>query len=221
MPDPGTASVEQEVKFHLPDPAAFRARLVNSGAKPFQPRILETNIRLDASDGRLTRQGMVLRLRRAGKCILTFKQPESQTGAFPHSAARRSLETEILVDSLEKAEHILAGLGFRAVVRYEKYREVFRQKSVLIMLDELPYGSFVELEGLVLEDLRRTAAVLGLEWNRALQTSYMAIFLALKRHHKLGFLDATFDHFRGWDAARTTAILAALPQEALHDRKAL
>lgn len=215
------AALEQEVKFFLEDPARMRRRLASVGARPYQPRAHEANIRFDTADGALTRAGKVLRLRKAGQVILTYKQPEVPAAALPPASARRSLETEIIVDNLEKTSHLLQSLGFRPIVRYEKYREVFRWKSVLVMFDQLPFGNFLELEGPDLGELHQTAGALELDWKNALQTSYMGIFLALKKTNHLAFLEVTFENFSGWDFRQTKEILATLPHEGLYDRQNL
>ncbi|MBN2085320.1 MAG: class IV adenylate cyclase [Anaerolineales bacterium] len=213
------AALEQEVKFLLEDTAELRRRLAILGARPYQPRMHEANIRFDTADGTLTRARKVLRLRKAGPVILTYKEPEAAAPAESPAPARRSLETEIVVDNLEKTAHLLQSLGFRPIVRYEKYREVFQWKSVLLMFDQLPFGDFLELEGPDLTDLRHTAGQLGLDWSQALQTSYMGIFLLLKKTYHLTSLEATFTTFTGWDPKKTAPVLATLPHEGLYDRK--
>jgi adenylate cyclase class 2 len=214
------ASLEQEVKFFLEDTAEMRRQIALLGARPYQPRMHEANIRFDTADGALTRQRKVLRLRKAGQVILTYKEPETASPAAP-APARRSLETEIIVDNLDKTAHLLESLGFRPIVRYEKYREVFHWKSVLLMFDQLPFGDFLELEGPDLTELRQTAGKLGLDWNHALQSSYMGIFLLLKKTHRLTSLEATFTTFAGWDIRKTKDILASLPHEGTYERRDL
>jgi adenylate cyclase class 2 len=216
-----TAALEQEVKFLMPDGEKLHRQIAALGAKLFQPRMHEANIRFDTSDGMLTRQGKVLRLRKAGTVILTFKQPDPSNLAGTPAPVRRLLETEIAVDNLDKTAHLLQSLGFPPIVRYEKYREVFRWKSVLLMFDQLPFGDFLELEGPDLEELRQTAKLLDLDWKQALQTSYMGIFLAVKKKYRLTFLEATFENFSGWDIQRTMDALANLPHEGLYDRQNL
>jgi adenylate cyclase, class 2 len=216
-----TTTLEQEVKFFLPALPETRKQLAGIGAEMFQRRILETNIRFDTPDGTLTRQGKVLRLRSAGRCVLTYKQPEAPATTAESTPVRRHLETEIVFEDLAPIEYILSGLGFVPIVRYEKYREVFQQRHTLIMLDQLPFGDFIELEGQHTEELHQAAAQLGLEWDHALQISYMGIFLTLKKMYKLNFLEATFQTFAGWDFQRTQTALATLAQGALHDHQAL
>ncbi len=213
------AALEQEVKFFLEDTAELRRQLAVLGARPYQPRMHEANIRFDTPDGTLTRAGKVLRLRKAGAVILTYKEPETAVPAPAPAPARRSLETEIIVDNLDKTAHLLQSLGFRPIVRYEKYREVFHWRSVLVMFDQLPFGDFLELEGPDLNELRQTAGRLGLDWKNALQSSYMGIFLLLKKTHHLTFLEATFNTFSGWDTRKTAYVLASLPHEGLYDRQ--
>ncbi|MBN1440657.1 MAG: class IV adenylate cyclase [Anaerolineales bacterium] len=213
------AALEQEVKFLLKDTADMRRRLAELGARAYQPRMHETNIRFDTADGILTRARKVLRLRKAGAAILTYKEPEAALPAEASAAARRSLETEIAVDSLEKTVHVLEALGFHPIVRYEKYREVFRWESVLLMFDQLPFGDFLELEGPDLAELRQTAEVLGLVWKRALRTSYMGIFLMLKKKYRLATLEATFAALEGWDPRRTEEALDSMPHEDPYERQ--
>jgi len=211
------ADLEQEIKFFLGDESALRRRLEDLGAHPYQPRSHEINIRFDTADGDLTRARKVLRVREAGAVILTYKEPDPNPSPRAASAVRRLMETEITVDDLGKTVHLLHALGFRPIARYEKFREVFRWQSVLVMIDQLPFGDFCELEGPDLADLRRAAGQLGLEVRKALRVSYMGIFMLLKKKCHLAFPDATFRNFSGWDARKTVDALAALPREGRHD----
>ena len=212
------ASLEQETKFFLPDSTALRERIASLGLTLFQARMHEENIRFDTPDGTLTRQGKVLRLRKAGRCILTYKQPEHPSAASP---ARRHMESEVAVEDLDRTAYILEGLGYRPIVRYEKYREVFTRDATLVMVDQLPFGDFLELEGPDLAQLRAMAGLLGLDWSSALQASYMGIFLTIKRTYQLTIREATFDTFKGWNVQKTVAVLSQLPHEALHDKQTL
>jgi hypothetical protein len=146
--------------------------------------------------------------------VRRFSPSRSPSPALPSG---RPLRT---VDDLEKTAHLLHSLGFDTIVRYDKFREVFQWKSVLVMLDQLPFGDFLELEGPDLAELRETAGRLGLKWQDALQSSYMGIFLLLKKTYRLPFLEATFQTFSGWDARKTADALAAQSQEGRHDTQA-
>ena len=44
------------------------------------------------------------------------------------------------------------------------------------MLDELPYGEFVEIEGPGVDSIRLTATRLGLDWEAAVDAGYLTLF---------------------------------------------
>jgi adenylate cyclase class 2 len=85
----------------------------------------------------------VLRLRRIGKRgILTYKE------RFPTRATiKHQREDETRVDDPEAMELILAALGFAAALVYEKRRETWTLQKTEIVIDELPFGLFMEIEG--------------------------------------------------------------------------
>jgi len=47
---------------------------------------------------------------------------------------------------------------------------------VHIMLDELPYGQFIEIEGKNAETIHRTADLLGINWSAMVKAGYHALF---------------------------------------------
>jgi adenylate cyclase class 2 len=59
---------------------------------------------------------------------------------------------------------------------YEKYRRIYELNQTHIMLDELPYGDFVEIEGNDLESIQKTAKQLKLNIEKAVTTSYHKLF---------------------------------------------
>jgi len=177
-------SLEIEAKFWISDLAAFRARLLAAGGRAVTPRQLEHNERFDTPDGRLRRSGEVLRLRHDQRRTLTFKRalasPEIRT------------EIELEVDDLPAARELFLSLGYVPLFVYEKYREVLALDDTLVMLDELPFGTFVEIEGPSLGAIGRAAARLGLDWPRRVTRSYLSIFEALRLRLGLATERATF-----------------------------
>lgn len=81
---------------------------------------------------------------------------------------------------------ILQRLGFRPVQVYEKYRETYQWRAVEIVLDEMPFGRFVELEGDE-PGLKTVAAALGLDWSRRLLTNYLELMELCRRTFDLPF----------------------------------
>lgn len=180
---------EIEAKFYLPHLADIRRRLLDLGSRLLAPRLLEKNLRFDTPDRRLSRTGTVLRLRQDRTVRLTYKTP-GETSEVRH-------EIEFEVDDLEAARAFLEALGFERAFTYEKYREVFALDPVHVMLDELPFGCFTEIEGASLPEIIEAAGRLGLAWERRVPDSYPALFERLRHTLALPFSDATFANFAG------------------------
>ncbi len=107
----------------------------------FQGEDFEENI-LFSSAGLLEKQA-VLRLRRIGeRTILTYKQKiPGKTDAKHH------LEHETEVSDFDEIAEIIGNLGFRRSLVYEKRRRTWTFRQVEIVLDVLPFGDYMEIEG--------------------------------------------------------------------------
>lgn len=183
---------EIETKFFISNLEKIVARLHELQARLIQTRVLETNLRFDLPDASLRARGQVLRLRRDTEARLTFKSSgQEQSGVLARE------EIEFVVDDFEKARHFLEALGYREVIVYEKYRRTFDLEASLIMLDELPYGNFLEIEGQSVAQIQSTAAKLDLRWQTAISTSYTALFAVAVNSLHLTFRDITFTNFAG------------------------
>ena len=118
----------------------LNARLGVSGAT-FEGAEFEENIVY--SGGGLDPNKQVLRLRRVGgKAILTYKERHPS-----ESSIKRHREDETGVQDAEALAAILDALGFKPTLVYEKRRRTWQWKGVEIVVDELPFGLFVEIEG--------------------------------------------------------------------------
>jgi adenylate cyclase, class 2 len=167
----GMNGQEIEAKFHVKDLAKIGARLRELKAELIQPRVHETNLRFDTPDGKLRREGRVLRLRQDDQARMTYKGPSDKSNGVMSRE-----EIEFVVEDFERAKQFIEALGYETTVFYEKYRTTFELHAAHIMLDELPYGDFVEIEGSDVESIRRIADKLGLRWDAAIATSYQALF---------------------------------------------
>jgi hypothetical protein len=67
----------------------------------------------------------------------------------------------------------------------------------LVLLDELPYGNFIEVEGKDPVEITRISERLGLNWNARAPESYLVLFDRLKALEKYDFRDLTFNNFAG------------------------
>ncbi|MFN7208761.1 MAG: class IV adenylate cyclase [Aggregatilineales bacterium] len=197
---------ETEIKLWASDLPALAERLKALGATLHQPRTAERNLRYDRPDGSLRARGEVLRLRQDRQAYLTFKAPHA---AAPYTRT----ELEIAVSDFETADRLLAALGFEVVWRYEKFRTTYALAGCEVALDELPFGTFIEVEGDSLAAVEAVIARLGMSDAPRFALSYSQLFERLRERLQLPFRDLTFENFR---ALPQTDIAQALLSEAQH-----
>ena len=115
-------------------------------------------------------------------------------------------ELEVQVSNFDTLSLIFQRLGFAPMQVYEKYRETFQWRDVEIVLDELPYGNFIELEG---EEAGIKTAVshLNLNWQDRIVGNYLGLMAQLKAHHNLPFNDVTFTNFANLDISIADILL--------------
>jgi len=179
------------VKFLIDDLSAMRQRLLALGATLKTPRTYEDNWLFDTPDEQLTRRGCLLRLRRDRRNLITYKELPAQQD--PDFKVRD--EYEIEVSDFAQARTILEKLGFAPTLRYEKYRETFTYQGAEIVLDEVPVGTFIEIEA-SREAIRNIATALGLDFTTRLVSGYETIFEAVRRTYNLAVTDMTFEAFQ-------------------------
>jgi len=189
---------EIEAKFYVRDLDGIITRLHELEAHLIQRRVLETNLRFDLPDGSLRSEGRVLRLRRDTEARFTYKGPSTnEQGILSRT------EIEFTVGDFEKAKEFMEALGYQKLLYYDKYRTTYElqtsEGSVHVMLDELPYGNFVEIEGKSSETIRVTADQLNLNWDTAIGTSYTALFERARKTLRLVFRDLSFENFAGME----------------------
>ena len=199
-------SRETEAKFFIADQARLAVRLLALHPRIVQARTHELNLRFDTAQGDLTQAGRVLRLRQDSSVRLTYKgQAQIKSGASDR------VEIEFGVSDFAAARNLLLALDYQVVFIYEKYRTTYAMADVEVMLDELPYGNFIEIEGR-LSALRPAAEHLGLDWTAAIPRSYHDLFQQLRRRRDLPFRDLTFENFSG--LSQTLADLGLRPGDA-------
>ena len=189
-----TSGQETEAKFYVRDLNKIKSRLHELEAQLLQERVLETNIRFDLPGARLRAEGRVLRLRRDTSTKFTYKSASTKEQGV---LSREEIEFE--VEDFDKAKRFLEALGYQKLVYYEKYRTTYAlgpsEGLIHIMLDELPYGNFIEIEGETVNEIRAIADQLGLNWDAAIATSYNALFDRVRSALKLSVQDLSFAEF--------------------------
>jgi adenylate cyclase class 2 len=186
------AEQEIEVKFYINDSAALKIRLEKIGASVILPRVYEQNLRFDIHDGALTREHRVLRLRKDRRSWLTYKGPALEKDAV---SIREEIEFE--VSNFESARLLLEALGYQVSIVYEKYRTTYEFYDTEIVLDEMPFGNFVEIEGPDAPTIQLVAANLRLNWKARCIESYMVLFNRLLENRDLSIQNLTFEELQG------------------------
>lgn len=134
--------IEIEKKFRLTEEqrTIVLERLPQIGATSIAEEFEENTL---YGGGSLEIGTSVLRLRRAGnKAVLTFKK---RLGSV--SPIKYRMEIETLVEDPDSLSEILEALGFRPVLVYEKQRQTWHLDNTEILIDKLPFGLFMEIEG--------------------------------------------------------------------------
>jgi len=188
---------EIEVKFLLHDLSALASRLEVLGARLVIPRVHETNLRFDTPDGALTAAQRVLRLRQDNDAVMTYKGPAAQGAEV---SARQ--EIEFKVSDFTAARRLLEALGYQVTVIYEKYRTTYALDDLIVTLDEMPFGSFAEIEGRDAASIRVAAAALRLNWNARSTASYLGLFGRVRAARELTASNLSFADFEGLAVAK-------------------
>ncbi len=188
-------ALETEIKLYVPEMAALRARVEATGAHLEAPRVFERNLRYDHPDYTLTPRDIVLRLRQDSRARLTYKEPSPQQQSVG-SLTRLEYETE--VSDFDAMDAILRKLGFTPYMVYEKYRTTYALDGAEVVLDEMPYGDFIEIEGEA-EPIERALGRLGLTDAPRIYASYADLFEIVRAELNLAFTDLTFQNFAGLD----------------------
>lgn len=185
--------LEIEQKFVLRDAEALRARLREAGAR-LCSSVLELNTIYDDERHSLRTAGCGLRLRTetgddgSVRHTLTFKGPLASDALL-----RQREEIESVIGNRNALEAILAQLGYRPRLRFEKRRETWAlaglavgatdkssdrasPERVLVMIDEMPgCGRFAEIEAGSTEAVQRAARLLGMTESDAEPRTYVAM----------------------------------------------
>src|SRR5215471_5847516 len=136
--------------------------------------------------GTLDRPGCALRLRRVnGRAKLTFKQRRPTKSPIKHQE-----ENELWIADADAMAAILTALNFRPGLIYEKRRTRWQVGKAIVVIDELPFGLFMEIEASVRE-IKRVEKLLGAEKLPAVMETYPGLtrqFGEMKR----GVVEARF-----------------------------
>ena len=182
--------MEIEGKWLVKELRSLEFKLNVLGAECIQSRVYENNLRFDTPERKLSEQWKVLRLRQDTAVRFTFKSPQKSEGGI-----RSNAEIEFTVGDFELSKQFLEALGYEMYFQYEKYRAVYELDGCHIMLDELPYGDFVEIEGEDSDAVVALAEKLGLNIHASSALNYAGLFDFYCQQTSSGFQNLTFAAF--------------------------
>jgi adenylate cyclase class 2 len=126
------------------------------------------------SGGTLQETHSILRLRRVDNAAtLTFKHRIEFS-----SGIKQQREEESRVEDPDAIDAILRAVGFTPSLVYEKRRSTFPVEDVELVIDELPFGLYMEVEGNE-DSIGRIEKLLGLEDLQVEHASYPQLTCSL------------------------------------------
>ncbi|MGH9946609.1 MAG: class IV adenylate cyclase [Pyrinomonadaceae bacterium] len=150
-------NIETERKYRLGEKRLeeITARLNELGAE-FVKEVFEVNYQ--HRGGEMDERGATLRLRKVGDfTVLTYKEKIKN-----ESGAKQKIEFETTVSDVDATEQIIERLGYKLTAVYEKRRKYWQLDDAEVVLDELPFGLFMEIEGTI-EAIDKAEKNLGLK----------------------------------------------------------
>lgn len=88
----------------------------------------------------------IIRIRKTSDgSVLTYKRRIEND-----HAVKKQIEHESAISDPDEVASILAGLGLVPRLIYEKRRQTWKYGEVEVVIDELPFGLYIEIEGAIL-----------------------------------------------------------------------
>lgn len=141
--------------------------------------------------GILEDEKALLRIRKiADKTLLTYKRKIQN-----HFGVKQHTEFETEVSDSKAIENIIKALGFELGMIYEKRRQTWHLQNVEVVLDELPFGLFMEIEG-KMSEIGLIEMMLELEDFEVEYNTYPKLTFELGIE-KDGVMEARFNHSDG------------------------
>ena len=179
--------IEIEKKYRLTqrDRRALEERMRALGCEPKPIEFEENTI---YGGGRLNFGGCALRLRRVNgneRAYLTFKRRIPSKSSIKHQE-----EHEVSITDPAGMDWILQSLDFHPGLVYEKRRTRWRVGQAKVVIDELPFGLFMEIEASV-KEIKRVEKLIGAEAIRAVTETYPTLTAKLGKKRR-GVIEARF-----------------------------
>jgi adenylate cyclase class 2 len=177
--------IEVEKKYRLTKKQrqAIERRMRDMSLSPSELEYEENTI---YRGGRLNLGGCALRLRRVnGRAILTFKRRLPSKSAIKYQQ-----EEEVAVENPDTMNVILGSLGFQPGLIYEKRRTRWKVDNAKVVIDELPFGLFMEIEASA-KKIKRVEKLLEADLLPAVLETYPTLTARFGKERK-GVIEARF-----------------------------
>ncbi len=96
------------------------------------------------------------------------------------------IEYETKIEKPEMMEQILSMMGFVPVSIYERYRTTYivniEKTNVVLDLDKLPFGNYLEVEGNNIKIMEKVIQLLSLNSKEHVESSYDGIYQKIERN---------------------------------------
>lgn len=175
---------EIEIKFKIQNPDELRKKIAIDGK--LMGKAFERTVRFDTKDKSLEKEGKFIRVRSGFSNTITFKRK------IENKEFREREELELEISDLDKMRKIIQNLGFDKELIMEKYREKWNFRNVEIVIDTLPMGTFIEIEGEE-ENIRKAAQFLGLDFKDKILETYWEIWDEFRKEKNIQSESITFD----------------------------
>jgi len=175
--------VEKKYRLNQEQRQAIERRLRDMSLTPSELEHEENTI---YRGGRLNLGGCALRLRRVnGLAILTFKRRLPSKSAIKYQQ-----EEEVTVGNPDAMAAILDSLGFQPALVYEKRRTRWKVEDAKVVIDELPFGLFMEIEASA-RQIKRVEKLLEADSLPAVMETYPSLTARFGKERK-GVIAARF-----------------------------
>jgi len=175
--------IEKKYRLTAAQRRAVEKRMRGIGLKP-RPIEIEENTIYRGHDLKLGSRA--LRLRRVnGQGVLTLKRRLPTESAIKHQE-----ENETGVLDPDALHAIVVGLGFAPAVVYEKRRTTWHVGKAKVVIDELPFGLFMEIEASE-KEISRVETLIGAQEFPAVQETYPSLTAKFGKKRK-GITEARF-----------------------------
>lgn len=178
---------EIEIKFMIrEDKIGFIQKKLKEQGGEFIGKVFEKTLRFDTPNKDLEARGLFLRIKTGFSNLITLKEKISDK----NFKEREEIEFEI--SNPQKMKIILEKLGFTNIRIMEKYREKWRIKNTEIVIDILPMGIFLEIEG-DKKSIKEMVKVLKLKFKNRITNTYWELWEEFSKRKRIESKDIIFN----------------------------